>query len=328
MSIVTKALRNALLSAGLALAVVPATVALSGAEIELVSMLNRERRVEQLLADLRDSYELVLIDCPPSLGLLTINALTAADAVVIPLQCEYYALEGLAGLLETVDLVREQLNPRLSLEGILFTMADLRNNLAKQVAAEVRGHFAERVFSTVIPRNVRLSEAPSHGKPVLLYDARSRGAVSYLQLAEEMLVRIRRPDPPLEPPTMRVASQGLRVGPKVSGSVVGDSPSSGVLVLPTTTKPALQATRNATIARGLTRPDGSERPRVRGLLASKRRSARRLKAMAAERAKTMASRIFTASAGLGSSPRVPSNRPITAKGSEKSKTLVRHIVMA
>ena len=181
---------------------VPSGRDLYGAEIELVSTANRERRVEQLLADLRDAYEIILIDCPPSLGLLTLNALTAADAVIIPLQCEYYALEGLAGLLETVEVVREQLNPRLSLEGILFTMADLRNNLARQVAAEVKGHFADQVFATSIPRNVRLSEAPSHGKPVLLYDARSRGAVSYLQLADELLDRIVRPDPPLEPPTL------------------------------------------------------------------------------------------------------------------------------
>jgi chromosome partitioning protein len=182
--------------------IVPSGRDLYGAEIELVSTPNRERRVEQILADLRDAYEIVLIDCPPSLGLLTLNALTAADAVIIPLQCEYYALEGLAGLMETVEAVRQQLNPRLGLEGILFTMADLRNNLAKQVSAEVRNHFQDRVFSTTIPRNVRLSEAPSHGKPVLLYDARSRGAISYLQLADEMLSRLDRPDPPLSPPTL------------------------------------------------------------------------------------------------------------------------------
>jgi chromosome partitioning protein len=183
--------------------IVPSGRDLYGAEIELVSTANRERRVEQVLGDLRDSYELVLIDCPPSLGLLTLNALTAADAVIIPLQCEYYALEGLAGLMETVEAVRQQLNPRLGLEGILFTMADLRNNLAKQVAAEVQGHFGDRVFTTAIPRNVRLSEAPSHGKPALLYDARSRGAISYLKLADELLARMTRPDPPLPPPHLQ-----------------------------------------------------------------------------------------------------------------------------
>ncbi len=182
--------------------VVPSGRDLYGAEIELVSIARRERRVEQMLVDLRNAYEIVLIDCPPSLGLLTINALTAADAVLIPLQCEYYALEGLAGLLETVETVRQQLNPKLGLEGILFTMVDLRNNLAKQVAAEVKSHFDHQVFSTVIPRNVRLSEAPSHGKPALLYDAHSRGAISYLELADEIMARRVRPDPPLPPPQL------------------------------------------------------------------------------------------------------------------------------
>ncbi len=168
---------------------VPSGRDLYGAEIELVSAFSRERRIERGLADLRDAYDLVLIDCPPSLGLLTINALTAADSVIIPLQCEYYALEGLAGLLETVDLVRDQLNPSLALEGILLTMEDKRNNLCRQVEREVRAHFGDRVFRTAIPRNVRLSEAPSHGKPVILYDIHSKGAVSYLRLAEELLAR-------------------------------------------------------------------------------------------------------------------------------------------
>ena len=155
---------------------VPSGRDLYGAEIELVSAIARERRFATALADLRDDYALILIDCPPSLGLLTLNALTAADAVIIPLQCEYYALEGLAGLLETIELVRQQLNPELSLEGIALTMVDRRNNLSRQVELEVRGHFGAQVFETVIPRNVRLSEAPSHGKPALLYDAHSRGA--------------------------------------------------------------------------------------------------------------------------------------------------------
>ncbi|MEE9607106.1 MAG: ParA family protein [Myxococcota bacterium] len=169
---------------------IPSGRDLYGAEIELVSGLNRERRLERALADLRDAYELVLIDCPPSLGLLTVNALTAADAVIIPLQCEYYALEGLAGLLQTIELVREQLNPRLDLEGIALTMVDQRNNLSRQVEQEVRGHFGDQVFETVIPRNVRLSEAPSHAKPVLLYDIQSKGAISYLRLAEEVIKRM------------------------------------------------------------------------------------------------------------------------------------------
>jgi chromosome partitioning protein len=169
--------------------VVPAGRDLYGAEIELVSTQNRERQLERALADLRDDYEYVLIDCPPSLGLLTLNALSAADAVIIPLQCEYYALEGLTGLLETIELVRSQINPGLALDGIVLTMVDLRNNLNRQVSEEVRRHFGDSVFETVIPRNVRLSEAPSHGKPILLYDIRSKGAISYLQLAKELLSR-------------------------------------------------------------------------------------------------------------------------------------------
>jgi chromosome partitioning protein len=171
------------------LQVVPSGRDLYGAEVELVSKLNRERQLERALADLRDDYDYVLIDCPPSLGLLTLNALSAADAVIIPLQCEYYALEGLAGLIETIELVRNQINPGLKLEGIVLTMADQRNNLSRQVSDEVRGHFGTSVFETVIPRNVRLSEAPSHGKPILLYDAHSKGATSYLHLARELIAR-------------------------------------------------------------------------------------------------------------------------------------------
>jgi chromosome partitioning protein len=188
---------------------VPSGRDLYGAEIELVSAIARERRFATALADLRDDYALILIDCPPSLGLLTLNALTAADAVIIPLQCEYYALEGLAGLLETIELVRGQLNPELSLEGIALTMVDRRNNLSRQVELEVRGHFGAQVFETVIPRNVRLSEAPSHGKPVLLYDAHSRGATSHLQLAEEILARHQPEAPRLEPPPLPFG-QGVR----------------------------------------------------------------------------------------------------------------------
>lgn len=171
------------------LQVVPAGADLVGAEIELVTAPGRERRLERALADLRHDYEYVLVDCPPSLGILTLNALTAADAILIPLQCEYYALEGLARLMATVDLVRAQLNPRLELDGIVLTMVDLRNNLSRQVETEVRSHFGDRVYRTRVPRNVRLSEAPSHGKPVLLYDVHSRGAVAYLQLAEEVIAR-------------------------------------------------------------------------------------------------------------------------------------------
>jgi len=172
------------------LRVVPSGPDLVGAEIELVGVENRERRVERAVAEVRNDYDIVLIDCPPSLGLLTLNALTAADSVIVPLQAEYYALEGLARLLDTIELVRSNLNPRLVLEGVLLTMMDARNNLSRQVADEVRNHLGERVFATEIPRNVRLSEAPSHGRPALLYDVRSKGSVAYLRVAEEILRRL------------------------------------------------------------------------------------------------------------------------------------------
>jgi chromosome partitioning protein len=178
---------------------IPAGRDLYGAEIELATMLNRERQLERALSDLRQAYEFVFIDCPPSLGLLTLNALCAASRVIIPLQCEYYALEGLAGLLETVGLVREQLNPELGLEGILLTMVDQRNNLSRQVGKEVRDHFGVEAFETEIPRNVRLSEAPSHGKPIILYAIHSKGAVSYLRLADEILRRYPRPPHSIAP---------------------------------------------------------------------------------------------------------------------------------
>ncbi len=169
------------------LSMVPGGTDLVGAEVELVSMDQRESRLREALAPVRDEYEFIFLDCPPSLGLLTLNALTAANSVLIPMQCEYYALEGLARLLETTDLVREKLNPELELEGILLTMVDMRNNLSRQVETEVRSHFGEKVYRTRIPRNIRLSEAPSHGKPILLYDIHSRGAVAYLKLTEEIL---------------------------------------------------------------------------------------------------------------------------------------------
>lgn len=190
--------------------VIPSGQDLVGAEIELVSSEGRERRLATALEDVRDAYDLIVIDCPPSLSLLTVNALTAADSVLIPLQCEYYALEGLARLLETVDLVRAQLNPALGLEGIVLTMVDQRNNLSRQVESEVRRHFGEKVYRTRIPRNVRLSEAPSHGKPIILYDIHSRGAVAYLKLAEEMLSRISFAQPSTGPP--RLAPAAIETG--------------------------------------------------------------------------------------------------------------------
>lgn len=165
----------------------PSTKDLTGAEIELVAYDRRERRLKDSLQSVRDRFEYIFLDCPPSLGLLTLNALTAADSVLIPLQCEYYALEGLTSLLETIKLLQQGLNPNLYLEGILLTMFDSRNRLSHQVAEEVRSHFPDQLFQTVINRNVRLSESPSHGKPALLYDVNSTGAQNYLQLANELI---------------------------------------------------------------------------------------------------------------------------------------------
>ena len=160
---------------------------LIGAEVELIQERERERKLDHLIKEVEPDYNYIFIDCPPSLGLLTINSLTAAHSVIIPLQCEYYALEGLGQLLKTIRLIKQSLNPQLEIEGILLTMFDGRNNLSHQVADEIKKHFKEKVFKTVIPRNIRLSEAPSHGKPVLLYDIHSKGAESYLNLAREIM---------------------------------------------------------------------------------------------------------------------------------------------
>ncbi len=169
--------------------VLPASSDLVGAELELVSTEARESRLRAALEPLRGAYDYILVDCPPSLGLLTINALVAADRVLVPLQCEYYALEGLGSLLRTIELVKASLKPGLSIEGVVLTMFDSRNNLARQVMKDVQSNLPGQVYETVIPRNVRLSEAPSHGRPAILYDIESKGAQSYLQLAEEMLQR-------------------------------------------------------------------------------------------------------------------------------------------
>jgi chromosome partitioning protein len=167
----------------------PADRSLTGAEIEMVTLSSREERLRALIDPLRARYDYIFIDCPPSLGLLTLNALVAADAVLIPLHCEYFALEGLADLVGTMRRVRAALNPPLDIEGVLLTMFDERTNLGQQVAADVRNFFKEKVFRTVIPRNVRLGEAPSHGMPVILYDAKSRGAEAYRALAREVIER-------------------------------------------------------------------------------------------------------------------------------------------
>jgi chromosome partitioning protein len=169
------------------LKIVPSDINLIGAEIELVSLPHREQRLKEAIQDVKGGFDYLIIDCPPSLGLITVNSLTASDSVIIPLQCEYYPMEGLSQLIKTIDLIKENLNPELKVEGILLTMVDRRNNLSHQVTEEVRKHFSALVFNTVIPRNVRLSESPSFGKPIILYDASSRGAESYLELAREVM---------------------------------------------------------------------------------------------------------------------------------------------
>lgn len=165
----------------------PSSIQLSGAEVELVSMISRENRLNKALDSLKNNYDFILIDCPPSLGLITLNALTAANTVLVPIQCEYYALEGLGQLMNTVNLVQKHLNKGLDVEGVVLTMYDARTNLSMQVVEEVKKHFRDKVYRTIIPRNVRLSEAPSHGLPIILYDERSKGAECYFELAEEVI---------------------------------------------------------------------------------------------------------------------------------------------
>jgi chromosome partitioning protein len=191
------------------LSVAPSSRGLAGAEVELVSIPSRARRLERALADLTAEFDFVLLDCPPSLGLLTVNSLTAADSVLIPLQCEYYALEGLSQLMETVRMITDHHNPRLTLKGVVLTMYDGRTSLSADVAADVRGHFGDNVFQSVVPRSVRLAEAPSYGLPIGLYSAYSRGAQAYRAITAELLRRSGlepgeslRDAAPIEPPTM------------------------------------------------------------------------------------------------------------------------------
>jgi chromosome partitioning protein len=173
------------------LSIIPSSVDLSGAELELIDLPEREYRLSAALRRIAARFDFVLIDCPPALGLLTLNALCAADAVLVPLQCEYYALEGLSHLVRTIERVKRAFNPRLEIQGVVLTMYDRRNNLSDMVAADVREHFGDKVYRTVIPRNVRVSEAPSHGAPVLVYDWRCAGSQAYIQLAREILQRER-----------------------------------------------------------------------------------------------------------------------------------------
>ena len=169
--------------------ILPANSDLAGAELELAAEIGREHKLKCVLAGLTEKYHYIIIDCPPSLSLLTINAMTAASSVLVPLQCEFYAMEGFSQILHTIKLIQKMVNPQLTIEGVLLTMYDARGNLSKEVADEVRTHFPGQVFESVIPRNVRLAEAPSHGKPIIYYDITSRGAASYLQLAREIIQR-------------------------------------------------------------------------------------------------------------------------------------------
>ncbi len=171
------------------LKIIPATVDLAGAEIELVQMRNREKIVKNILSGILPNYDFVFIDCPPSLGLLTVNALTASNSVVIPIQCEFFALEGLSQLMNTIKLVKKHLNPEIDVEGVILTMKDNRSNLIQQVSQEIKRFFGEKVYETCIPRSIRLAEAPSHGEPIMTYDPKSRGAVAYYDLASEFLKR-------------------------------------------------------------------------------------------------------------------------------------------
>lgn len=174
------------------LSLIGSRIDLAGAELELVSKPQRERVLAELIGPIKDKYDYILIDCSPSLGLITVNALTAADSVIIPVQAEYFALEGISKLLNTIRIIKSRLNPGLEIEGFLLTMYDARLRLANQIYEELKGHFAEMVFNTVIPRNIRLSEAPSHGLPVLLYDSESRGATSHVLLAKELIAKNKR----------------------------------------------------------------------------------------------------------------------------------------
>jgi chromosome partitioning protein len=169
--------------------IIPATIDLSGAEIEMVSLVRREFRLKDALANAPEQYDYILIDCPPSLGLLTLNALTASNSVLIPLQCEFYALEGLSHLVKTIELVKANLNSELNIQGIVLTMYDRRNKFTEQIEGDVRGYFGELVYNSVIPRNIRMSEAPSHGKPALIYDMHCAGSKAYIQLASELIKR-------------------------------------------------------------------------------------------------------------------------------------------
>ncbi|WP_226469632.1 ParA family protein [Luteimonas panaciterrae] len=204
---------NAIVKTDEGLDLLPGNTDLTAAEIELMDEDGREQRLKRALDPLRERYDYILIDCPPALSLLTLNALTAADAVLVPMQCEYYALEGLTALLQTIDALKAKLNPGLEIEGVLRTMFDVRNNLANAVSAELTTHFGDKVFRTIVPRNVRLAEAPSHGQSIVGYDKGSRGAVAYLGLAGEVLRRQREREQQQKSPPMQQAQQAPSENP-------------------------------------------------------------------------------------------------------------------
>ncbi|MEZ4742869.1 MAG: AAA family ATPase [Bdellovibrionota bacterium] len=190
--------------------IAPSNQDLIGAEVELVTVIGREARLKEALETVSSLYDYIILDCPPALGILTVNALTAADSVLIPLQCEYYAMEGLSQLLKTIQLIKRRLNPELKREGIILTMYDRRNNLSHQVEQEIREHFKDEVFQTVVPRNVKLSEAPSHGKPVILYDISSAGSVAYMDIAKQLIRRYNKKNKPIKQLTKRGISKNIR----------------------------------------------------------------------------------------------------------------------
>jgi chromosome partitioning protein len=198
------------------LSIVPSSISLAGAEVELAPLPQRERRLARVLTDVVSGYDYILLDCPPSLGLLTVNALTAADAVIIPIQCEYYALEGLSQLIATINLVRNHLNPDLAVKGVVLTMFDPRTNLSSEVDAEVRKYLGSTVFDTIVPRNVRLSEAPSYGLPIAMYRPDSKGAEAYASLAVELRARDGRPNP-VTPADLTRSAAGGASRPVVTG---------------------------------------------------------------------------------------------------------------
>jgi chromosome partitioning protein len=228
------------------LRLVPSSISLAGAEVELAGVMGRERRLARLTATEHDGWDWILVDCPPSLGLLTVNAMTGSDAVLVPIQCEYYALEGLAQLIATINLVRDHLNPNLEISGVLLTMFDGRTNLSAEVAAEVRRHLRDRVFETVVPRSVRLSEAPSHGLPIALYRPESKGADAYRSLAFELRARRRAAVQEIgsvrEPIATDAPAPGITTPAQALPAVLRDAASPGApVVSPTTTVGAARA---------------------------------------------------------------------------------------